>query len=1326
MASCILIPKQKNSNKPSNLFQDFETITGSREAARVLWSIYLDDDLMEAMNIPVGQEPTGIDFLNKLGKQAETLLTPVQYAKYITTKENLNNKEFSSWEESMRFAQTLESKYPTLVPLFSLDNKLSLVPNTRENVKLYQKQRGLKSLNDGLMNYMESLGFTVSEVEDLGEDGRFSPMEAEQTADGLKTIIKLSKGEKGQEALPEEFSHMVVAGTKSNPITQRILRFLENNPEIIEDILGEDYERYSAEYDGNIEMLAEEAAGRLIAQNLAERASIADKLKFVGNKFLDRIASIFSKGSVSEVDSMVAQMNSDVDELIRQIYEERNIELIDTKALMDSKPLHRLSARTTTMEKLMDSAAETMAKRIKILDLRRKEGKESTADKAAYEKVKKELEKKKYASSCISFLDYALKDVIKEHEALERLEEKAKKDTNNPIILKSIFKNLRRLQVTYDAYNDIISRLAAIDRDGSLRDDIEDKDVEKISEVAKDCLAEFNSLNELIKELRFNTLAKFYQTYWNDNTTITRNGEKVRLTIEDVLESTVGDTNVASRLINSMSDMPDPLLQLVDIVYKRATADRDNKLMLMQQHLANIQKNLIDKTGTRNTDFIYERDEDGNLTGMIISNIDFNAYHKAKHAEYERLKALNLEPEVLSERLRKWTMNHTEVVVTYKDGSFTMKERLPKASEFKSNALSNLTAAQREYYDEMLQIKKEMLALLPSKNRHLYRAIQKRVDSKDALMSGGFKNAVKRLKNNFIRESDDLEYGEEVYDKGKYKLLDFSGKEVKKIPVFYTTFLDDMSELDTHTTDSMLSFCAMALNYESMNSIVDVLESTAMQMQDRDIVQTSGGRKLYERWKYHGETFNNDYVTSAADSELMKKLMTYLERNVYGKRKTEQYIGKLNVGKVGDALLRYNSLVGLGYNLFSGTTNATMGIAQTMLQATGGRFFGIKDVLKAHKTYIKEVGSDVADQYSDIKTSKMGLVMTKLDVLEEYYSQLNDSEYYGGVFKKIIGKHNPLIFNSMGEHYLHYISALALLNRQKVKVNGEEKSVYDALVIDDSVKDSTGKPIYKVKIADGTKKLDGTDFTDKDLQHLKELIQNVNHSMHGAFNQVDRGDMSTHILGRLVMQFRQWMPAFYMARFKSNRLNVVTGEEEEGMYITAFNVLVGTLKDIFQLKFNLGTRLKNLNANQKANLKMAFFEVALLYAISGLLRLGGGPDKDDPWLVGMLKYNGYRLKMELGAAAPTSKNFYDNVKTLIQSPVPAMENLDRLLSLLNPMLLGDTIETGKYKGWNRWVKDAYFAIPYARNVGRVIELGEGDTSIFTPYVNPSSFKRRNN
>jgi hypothetical protein len=47
------------------------------------------------------------------------------------------------------------------------------------------------------------------------------------------------------------------------------------------------------------------------------------------------------------------------------------------------------------------------------------------------------------------------------------------------------------------------------------------------------------------------------------------------------------------------------------------------------------------------------------------------------------------------------------------------------------------------------------------------------------------------------------------------------------------------------------------------------------------------------------------------------------------------------------------------------------------------------------------------------------------------------------------------------------------------------------------------------------------------------------------------------------------MPAFYMNRFKSERLNISTGKLEEGSYITLFRFARGFISDAIHLKCNI-------------------------------------------------------------------------------------------------------------------------------------------------------------
>lgn len=1354
--SCILIPNKKGTNEESTLYKELLSITGNnRHATNFLWALSQNSALMESLGFGTKEEPSAESFLDSLAN-LETILDAESFARFVTKNEGYDEVLFNTYNEAISNLEDTKSRYPNFVGLIQeADGKyrIAIVPNTPENRAKEAKQTSLRSLNQRLITYTQRLGFDVREVDNLETPGMFSPLHADESADSLKTAIRIAKTNEGQEALPEEFSHLLVAGFRRNPFMQRLLDVL-HNMDVTREVLGADYEQYAEKYNNDEDLLADEAAARIIAQNLINRAGLADSILYISNRVLDKIQGNLSKGNESDIDALIKAADNMAKEIVESFSsDETFIEWFDSDALGSDTTMYHLQARGRTLEKITKDAYDKLAKRVKLLSISSKDGKLQRKDAKAFTSLKANIARKKYAAGCVGFLDYVLTDCNQLYEALDDLrEETAKNKTITDPQLRRAFRTLRSIESAIAAYEDSISELSAVHANKDVADELDEDDIAQIESLASEVSGILSGLKTVYKDMRLNSLLKFYQRYWGEDKVLkSANGTERTLKLQDILESNMGDTSGFVRLIGSMADMTDPLMQLVDITYKDATNTRDAKIFELQQRLGILQANYSKKAGTRDTSWIYERDAEGKLTGMLLSGRDFQKFYKEKSEYIAELKEKGFDNAKISVKVQQWVHTHSEMV----DCGFGRKELMPRKDLYSSNALNNLTDAQKEYYNAYMDIKRELDRLIPNRNAHLYRAVQKKVSIRDAALHGtSFKSIWKAFKNKYIIKSeDDTGYGEDVVDKGKHVILDFQGKEVKKIPVYYTTWLEDMSMLDTNATDALLSYGAMAYNYTAMNGVADVLEITNSLMQDRKIIQTSGKKKLYERFRLTKEdVIQNDYTTLGASSQLARKLRNYLDSNVYDRRKERETLTvgdkEINVGKVGDFLKSYNSVVGLGFNLFSGTTNATMGIAQMMLQATGGRYFGWKDLAKAHALYNKNLSGNIREAYSDNKSNLMTLLIRKFDALEEYYSQVDDSSYNSGLFKKVIGKPNPMIFNSLGEHYLHTVPMFAVLNRKQLQLDGKEVPMYETfttytgedgitnLVFKDGTAEEDGNPLMTESLKkefDNLRKQDRKSLTEAQSERLKELIdindrtqqllfytkltiQSANHAMHGAFNATDKGDIHRNVIGRLAMNFRQWMPAFYMDRFRAKRYQIITGKEEEGFYRTAGRFFVGTLKDLFTLKFNTLTRWKELSDMEKSNISKAAFEVGLLYILGFILHGLGGPDKDDPWLANVIKYNMYRLKMELGAAAPTSISFLDNVKTLVQSPIPAVENIDRVISLINVSTMFDTIETGKYAGWNRWLRNAYFSIPTARNINRFFDLIDGDVSMFTPYI----------
>ena len=110
-------------------------------------------------------------------------------------------------------------------------------------------------------------------------NGVFDPTATKKTAEGLIELIRIAQDNKGLQALPEEFSHLVDAVLKgtNNPIYDRLTNLLKNE-DIIKSIFEQEeigsYDRYSSLYKGNIDRLADEARAKLLAKHIIRNEEI--------------------------------------------------------------------------------------------------------------------------------------------------------------------------------------------------------------------------------------------------------------------------------------------------------------------------------------------------------------------------------------------------------------------------------------------------------------------------------------------------------------------------------------------------------------------------------------------------------------------------------------------------------------------------------------------------------------------------------------------------------------------------------------------------------------------------------------------------------------------------------------------------------------------------------------------------------------------------------------------------------------------------------------------------------------------------------------------
>lgn len=1315
--SCEIIPTIKvgNEKRESKLFRDLLSLTNNRDTTKTIWGLTRVpevQELLKGVDVDSNGEPT-IESLNERLNLKSLLNGNVSLSlekrAIGATDSDGNTILYDHYKDIINRVMDFNRSNPNIVANIVKGNgkySITVEPKTIENADVPNKLMFRNNLNNQMLSIMRKLGFDVAIDNNLTYDGVFDPTNAEKTAEGLRIVIRIAKGEIGEQAFPEEFSHLIISGLLSHPLVSRLINSINNEP-VLREILGDNYDGYFKKYGGDMYLLSQEAAAKLLQNHIVNPTS-------THNSFVSRlwnfVKNLFSRLNESSVDDAIRRANDGFARLSEQVMDESILKDFSGAKAMSSRPLYKLGSDINKMKDLAEEARAIASKKLALTLSRSKKGRYSADDLASIKNLQDLIDKKKYASSCIAFLSDALSQIENVQNSLNRLLKKDIRADDDLSKIRRISVTLRNIQEFSEGYEPIIRQMMALK---SLKDtgdiDITDEDAEAISSKATEVFSIINAIDSNYEELRFNVVYNYLKIYWGEDKIIQLGKNKGDvLTLEQLLKLAKKDINGVDRWISSMSDASDPLLSLIDKAVKVNKAKRDNVLEDIVSELRGVHQKLI-QSGVRNTEFMYERDNKGNLTGRIISDYDFERFDRERKEYRQSLIDKGYKSYRVKAALEAWDRKHLKEIILDKDTG--RKQLVPI---YTKDTLSKLSPAQREYYDAMIKAKSLFEGLIPERFTDLYRAVQVRNDTISALASAGSpkeaaQQVISNFKDNFIRRSDDTtEFGENKSN----ILLDFSGRPVERIPVYYTMPLEDVNRLSLDFTSSMMAYAGMAVNYNEMNKIVDVLELTRDLVKKRKVDQYSGNDKLSETFTVLHKKFSKSYAKSGDQSNIGGRLDDYYDTAIYNRMKRDEgTFGSSNIDKAKtlDAMKGWTGVIGLGVNLFSGISNVLQGKMQLFIEAIGGEYFNYKNLAVGKKYYYALLPEYLGELNSTKKTSKLALLIDKFDALEEYYNSLRDQGKFQGPLARIFGSATLMFMNNMGEHYLHSRSMLAMLDNYKVKLNGKVISLFDAYEVEKLTDDNGNVVTAKLKLKDGVTKLDGSELTEKDIIDLKLKMGKVNQAMNGAFNDDDKGAIHRYCLGRLAMQFRQWMPAHYNRRFASAYYDASMDQWREGYYQTLGRFSLNLIKDIASAKFQLATHWSELSNHEKANIRRALAEIGIFAELTCLISMMG-PEKDrkGAWLDRMIIYNLKRMKLDTGASMPLTTDFLDNIWTILQSPAASIKTFNNITDLLQFQNMFVEIQSGRYKGWSVYERDFGEIVPIYGQLRKVRDITDED------------------
>ena len=1263
MNSCAIIPQVRDNNgniRDSKLFKDLLSLTkNNRSIAKKLYGIsknpkFLNDYKAE-LSFDDANEVTIESFI-KLN--LEGMIPPENIYDEITKGYKHINKEsiedntenfFKLVNESIDFNNKSRFKNDYVAIVRRDDNRklyISLEKKGTNNSIEAEKMEASYKLNRKLRDFLTSKGISISALDtldlELGRTGVLDYSKAEEETLGLISLIRLAKGSLGERALPHVFSHFILDSLKDNTLVQRLLK-LCSNKDIAESILGDSVG--NTNYI-NTDILAREAVSKLIMDSLYNESSKSGIWDNLTERVMNVVRSTYSSMNESEVTSLLNGFRQEITDIISAHPEKISVEKLNSNYAYVEKNLAKLST-------LLSSIIRKEKKRFEIYSLRNQNS-DNTAFKEKQHVFINTLEASlingDFLVGVVNYLNNALNTAKNITSRLDKL-------NDSTLSFQDKAKTLRNINNYIQSYSTILKDIMATLTDLDFMDDY-------LLDSIKGLVATLDNSIELSKaeyqKQAIKHFTDFILKYMPDEGVDINYGDKKHLSKADIANLILHsdkDVSYLNMWLDSAASSNDYIIKLADLAIKEKLGEKRLEVTEYIKKITAAEK-LLKNSGITNTEFMYERDIEGNLTNNYLR---------------------------------------------------------------KEEDINKLTPEQRNYYDTFMSIKETVMKYLPPyiSEKFPTRVIQVRKDLieklQDSEPSTWFDSINYAVKNSVIKRVDDTEFGV------KSKATDLGGEILRTIPIYFTKELENKEDVSHNSTAALIMFAEMAVNYEKMGLIVDSLEvgRDVLSSEDR-VQQTEGNKPVVSIFKDMKGKIQVDRIAKK-NNNAIQMYENLLNMQVYGEMKKDQgNIGNTNLNKqkVVSTWNKITSLNQLALNLTASLAAIIQDMNNVNIEAIGGNNFNMKQLTKATSTFLTGLFDYIKDINQDIKTSKIALFQEKFDVLHNYESDVRSKDWGKSGFKKLMNSGSLYFLLRIGSIFGESRTAMAQAYAYKMidtKNGNAETNLWDALEVKyiDENNHSLGAHLV---VREGVVKEDGTEFTDKDILAFSNKALKLNQDLFGIYNDNDKNALSTTCIGALTLLYRQWIVPAIRRRYSKAEYNFMAQQGTEGYYRTFGRFMKGLISDIKEQQFNIAIAWNGLTSEEKANIKKAGTELGILGALIFIntFLLSDWDDKDNPWLQRMVAYLARRNQTEIAAMTP-SPDIVEEALRIFKSPFAGIKPVENMLSLIKSLLnpldwgiegLGDDriLQSGEYKGHSRLYKNFFESpvIPMRKTIKRAI------------------------
>lgn len=467
-------------------------------------------------------------------------------------------------------------------------------------------------------------------------------------------------------------------------------------------------------------------------------------------------------------------------------------------------------------------------------------------------------------------------------------------------------------------------------------------------------------------------------------------------------------------------------------------------------------------------------------------------------------------------------------------------------------------------------------------------------------------------------------------------------------------------------------------------------------------------------------------------SKTTKAVEEYISQHYFGRKSIQHMrvdvMGKeVDFSKVMLGMRNFFSMMGIGTSPVVALTAYTTAKFQEYLMYIGGRDLYQPAHNRASWEYKKLIGGSIKDLGSLTGDSKAEVLMRYLGIHDPSQRYMN-AEYNGLIRNLPMSK---VMYGPMSATMLPVSMKIGLSVMMEYRfINGK---LYDFATFEEYMKvveqsDMTTEELReefeKYKDESLYDRFDpdtegyGLDISDADRRKVMSKIEEFKRRIQAESPAAGKVLAQSHPLLGYMFTYRNWLSTAAIWSFDGltrkldqnkggvrfeRYYNDMTNRDDIGR-VTAMYEYALNVKDLYKSKGFEALR-EAWNATDGAGRQALRESIAaqgiiagLILATSIILRYADDDEEEDNYPLQLLAYIAARTVNEsFSAAGPAGLGVVNETLAAIQNPIVISNNLYNMVGLTDVTKMGETVKSGPYKGWNKYVADM-FKIVSLRNM----------------------------